>query len=163
MTFQIAIGCNVRKSPFFDATVEDGVKSFSVYNHVFAPAHFGDPEGEYQALLDKVVMWDVSCERQVELAGPDAEQLMRYLTPRDIAGTAIGQGRYVPMCDYEGNLINDPVLQKLADDWKVCPNTGHARDHTTPYLDCCFHQLHPRPRHSLLPVSKLRRPNSSTC
>ena len=72
MFFQIAIGCNVRKSPYFDATVADGVASFSVYNHMFAPANFGDPEGEYQALLDSVVMWDVACERQVELAGPDA-------------------------------------------------------------------------------------------
>jgi aminomethyltransferase len=116
MSFQIAIGCNVRKSPYFDATVADGVVSFSVYNHMFAPAHFGDPEGEYHALLDKVVMWDVSCERQVELAGPGAEQLMRYLTPRDITGTAIGQGKYVPICDHDGNLINDPVLQKLSDD-----------------------------------------------
>lgn len=116
MSFQIAIGCNIRKSPFFDATVADGVASFSVYNHMYAPAHFGDPVGEYQALLDGVVMWDVSCERQVELAGPDADTLMRYLTPRDISSTAIGQGKYVPICDYHGNLINDPVLQKLADD-----------------------------------------------
>ncbi len=116
MSFQIAIGCNIRKSPFFDATVANGVGSFSVYNHMFAPAHFGDPEGEYQALLENVVMWDVACERQVELAGPGAEELMRYLTPRDISGTAIGQGRYVPICDYDGNLINDPVLQKLSDD-----------------------------------------------
>lgn len=116
MSFQIAIGCNIRKSPFFDATVANGVGSFSVYNHMFAPAHFGDPEGEYRALLENVVMWDVACERQVELAGPGAEELMRYLTPRDISGTAIGQGRYVPICDYDGNLINDPVLQKLSDD-----------------------------------------------
>jgi glycine cleavage system aminomethyltransferase T len=116
MAFQVAIGCNVRKSPYFDATVADGVASFSVYNHMFAPAHFGDPEGEYRTLLESVVMWDVSCERQVELAGPDAEQLMRYLTPRDITGTAIGQGRYVPICDHDGNLINDPVMQKLSDD-----------------------------------------------
>ena len=115
MSFQISIGCNVRKSPYFDATVADGVASFSVYNHMFAPANFGDPEGEYRALLDSVVMWDVACERQVELAGPDAERLMRYLTPRDISGTRIGQGRYVPICDYDGNLINDPVLQKLSD------------------------------------------------
>ena len=116
MTFEVAIGCNVRKSPYFDATVADGVKSFSVYNHMFAPAHFGDPLGEYQALIDGVVLWDVSCERQVQLDGPDAETLMRYLTPRDIEGTTIGQGRYVPLCDHDGNLINDPVLQKLSDD-----------------------------------------------
>ncbi len=116
MSFEIAIGCNVRKSPFFEATVADGVAAFSIYNHMLAPAHFGDPEGEYHALLENVVMWDVACERQVEISGPDAERLMRYLTARDISGTAIGQGRYVPICNYDGNLINDPVLQKLADD-----------------------------------------------
>lgn len=116
MPFQIAVGCNVRKSPYFDATVADGVKSFSIYNHMFAPSHFGDPLGEYRALIEKVVMWDVACERQVELGGPDADTLMRYLTTRDITGTAVGQGRYVPICDYDGMLINDPVLQKLADD-----------------------------------------------
>lgn len=116
MPFQIAIGCNVRKSPYFEATVADGVESFSIYNHMLAPAHFGDPEGEYRALLDNVVMWDVACERQVELAGPDAERLMRYLTPRDIGDMVVGQGKYVPVCDYDGTLINDPVVQKLADD-----------------------------------------------
>ena len=116
MPFEIAIGCNVRKSPYFDTTVNDNVRSFSVYNHMYAPSHFGDPSGEYHALMTQVVMWDVACERQVQLAGPDAERLARYLTTRDITGIEIGQGKYVPICDYEGNLINDPVLQKLADD-----------------------------------------------
>jgi aminomethyltransferase len=116
MSFQISIGCNVRKSPYFGATVADGVRSFSVYNHMFAPAHFGDPEGEYRALIENVVLWDVACERQVELRGPDAEQLMRYLTTRDIGNTAAGQGRYVPICDFDGYLINDPVLLKLSGD-----------------------------------------------
>lgn len=116
MSFEIAVGCNIRKSPYFDATVADGVKSFSVYNHMYAPSHFGDPEAEYRALVTNVVLWDVSCERQVQLAGPDAERLARYLTTRAIGGMAVGQGKYVPICDYSGNLINDPVLQKLADD-----------------------------------------------
>jgi glycine cleavage system aminomethyltransferase T len=83
---------------------------------MYAPAHFGNPEGEYRALLENVVVWDVACERQVELAGPDAERLIRYLTPRDISAANVGQGKYVPICDYDGNLINDPVLLKLSDD-----------------------------------------------
>ncbi len=116
MSFEIAVGCNVRKSPYFDATVADGVRSFSIYNHMYAPSHFGDPAGEYQALVTGVVLWDVSCERQVQLAGPDAERLARYLTTREIGGMAVGQGKYVPLCDHQGHLINDPVLQKLADD-----------------------------------------------
>lgn len=116
MSFQLAIGSNVRKSPYFDATVAHGVVSFSIYNHMFIPAHFGDPEGEYQALLNNVVMWDVAGQRQVELAGPDAEKLVQYLTTRDISDIVIGQAKYVPICDYDGTLINDPVLQKISDD-----------------------------------------------
>ncbi|MEM6906880.1 MAG: glycine cleavage T C-terminal barrel domain-containing protein, partial [Pseudomonadota bacterium] len=30
--------------------------------------------------------------------------------------TQIGQGRYVPLCDHDGWVINDPVLLKLAED-----------------------------------------------
>ncbi len=116
MSFQIAIGSNVRKSPYFDATVEDGIESFSIYNHMLIPAHFGDPVGEDHALLNNVVMWDVAGQRQIELAGPDAEKLVRYLTPRDVSDIVIGQAKYVPICDHEGTLINDPVLQRISDD-----------------------------------------------
>jgi len=116
MTFQIGIGPNNRKSAYFDATVAEGVACFSVYNHMFIPAHYGDPEGEYDALMNGVAMWDVAAQRQVELSGPDAARLIQYLTTRDMSNTRIGQGRYVPMCDHQGRLINDPVLLMLAQD-----------------------------------------------
>ncbi|MEQ9333983.1 glycine cleavage T C-terminal barrel domain-containing protein [Thalassobaculum sp.] len=114
MPFQIHVGPNIRKSPYFDATVADGVRSFSVYNHMYIPGNFGDPEGEYRRLLNGVAMWDVGAQRQVEIAGPDAEVLVRYLTTRDLSGTRAGQGRYVPLCNHDGILINDPVLLKLS-------------------------------------------------
>lgn len=115
MSFEIAIGANIRKSPYFDATVDDGVRSFSVYNHMYMPGHFGDPMAEYDRLLNGVVMWDVAGERQVQLSGPDAGRLAQYLTPRDLRNTKVGQGRYVPLCDAQGRVLNDPVLLKLSD------------------------------------------------
>ena len=114
MSFSLGIGSNIRKSPYFDATVADGVQSFSVYNHMYLPAHFGDPEAEYERLIRGVAMWDVAAQRQVELVGPDAGELVQYLCARDISSTAIGQGRYVPICNHDGILINDPVLLKLS-------------------------------------------------
>lgn len=116
MTYQIGIGPNIRKSAFFDATVRDGVRSFSVYNHMYIPAHFGDPDAEYERLLKGVAMWDVAAQRQVQLKGPDAGKLAQYLTPRNLTNTKVGQGRYVPLCDHDGWLINDPVLLKLSED-----------------------------------------------
>lgn len=114
--YDLHIGPNIRKSPFFDATVADGVRSFSVYNHMYIPGHFGDPDAEYERLIHGVAMWDVAAQRQVALEGPDAGRLAQMLTPRDLDGTPVGQGRYVPICDHEGWLINDPVLMRLRDD-----------------------------------------------
>jgi len=116
MAYGIHVGPNLRKSPYFAATVAAGVRSFSVYNHMLIPGHYGDPAGEYRRLIEGVALWDVAAQRQVELSGPDATALMRLLTPREIAGTEVGQGRYVPICDADGILINDPVMLKLAAD-----------------------------------------------
>ena len=116
MTYHIGIGPNLRKSAYFEATLRDGIRSFSVYNHMLIPGDFGDPQAEYDRLINGVAMWDVAAQRQVELRGPDAGKLAQYLTPRNLSKTRIGQGRYVPLCDHDGWLINDPVLLKLADD-----------------------------------------------
>lgn len=116
MSFNISIGPNIRKSPYFDATVAAGVACFSVYNHMYIPAHYGDPDAEYRCLMEGVAIWDVGAQRQVEIAGPDATALVNYLSARDIADTCTGQGRYLPICDYDGYLINDPVALKLAED-----------------------------------------------
>ena len=115
MSFTMSIAPNVNKSPFFDATIADGVASFAIYNHMYMPTNFGDPGGEYDRLINGVVMWDVACERQVELSGPDAGILAQYLTPRNLSGIESGQGKYVPLCAYDGMLINDPILLKLSD------------------------------------------------
>ncbi|MEL7012222.1 MAG: glycine cleavage T C-terminal barrel domain-containing protein [Pseudomonadota bacterium] len=116
MTSLISIGSNVRKSPYHEATIREGVKSFSVYNHMLIPAHYGDPDTEYDRLLTGVAQWDVAAQRQVQLEGPDAGKLAQYLTPRNLDKTKVGQGRYVPICDHDGWLINDPVLLMLSDD-----------------------------------------------
>lgn len=80
---------------------------------MFIPAHFGDPAAEYESLINGVAMWDVAAQRQVEISGPDAAELVQYLTTRDISKTKVGQGRYIPICNHSGLLINDPVLLML--------------------------------------------------
>ena len=114
--FSISPSNRIRRSPFFDATVVEGVKSFTVYNNMLMPTGYGKPEEEYWRLINGVSQWDVAVERQVQLAGPDAARLAQILAPRDLAKCVEGQGRYVALCNHDGALINDPILLKLADD-----------------------------------------------
>ncbi len=109
-------GTQIRKSPFFDATLRWGAKGFSVYNHMYIPRDFGDPEKNFWNLINEAILCDVSVERQVEITGPDAAKFTQLLTPRDLTNMAVGQCKYVLITNHEGGLLNDPVLLKLADD-----------------------------------------------
>ena len=62
-------GTQIRKSPFFNATVRWGATDFSVYNHMYIPRSFGDPEQNFWNLVNDAILCDVAVERQVEITG----------------------------------------------------------------------------------------------
>lgn len=108
-------GTQIRKSPYFDATVRWGATGFSVYNHMYIPRDFGDPEQNFWNLVNDAILCDVAVERQVEITGPDAARFMQLLTPRDLSKMAVGQCKYILITNAEGGIINDPVLLRLAE------------------------------------------------
>jgi len=109
----IAIGPRVRKSPYFDATRRYGAKVFTVYNHMFMPTSYTDPVTEYWSLVNDVTLWDVACQRQIEISGPDAFQFVQMLTPRDMSKCQVGQCQYLVITDADGGIINDAVLLRI--------------------------------------------------
>ena len=113
---QIHPSARLRPSPFYEAAVADGLVQASLYNGMMLPTSFGDPDAEYWRLIEGVAQWDVGVERQVQLRGPDAGRLAQALTVRDLSSCEVGQGKYAPICDHRGTLINDPICLKLADD-----------------------------------------------
>ena len=109
-------GTQIRKSPFFDSTVRWGATAFSVYNHMYIPRDFGDPEQNFWNLINDAILCDVSVERQVEITGPDATHFIQLLTPRDLSKLAVGQCKYIIITNAAGGVINDPVLLRLGED-----------------------------------------------
>lgn len=112
----IAPSRRVRRTPFSAGVEAAGVKGYTVYNRMLLPTVFDSITADYRHLKEHVQVWDVACERQVELRGPDAARLMQMLTPRDLRGMLPGQCYYVPMVDETGGMLNDPVAVKLAED-----------------------------------------------
>lgn len=108
-------GARLRRSPFFNATLEGGCSSYTVYNHMLLPTAYDDLEKEYWKLLNDVTVWDVSVERQVEITGPDGFAFTNLLTPRDLTKCKVGQGKYVVITADDGGIINDPVLLRLGE------------------------------------------------
>ncbi|RNJ44904.1 glycine cleavage system protein T [Mesorhizobium erdmanii] len=114
--FSVFPTARLRPSPFYASAVAEGMIAASIYNRMIMPTSYGDPEAEYWRLINGVSQWDVGVERQVQLKGPDAGRLAQILSPRDLSNCKVGQGKYVPLCNHRGTIINDPILLKLADD-----------------------------------------------
>ena len=110
-----AVNPRIRKSPFFDATVEAGLASVTSYNHMWLPTGYGDAAAEYRRLTDGVAMWDVAAQRHLEVSGPQADELVQLLTTVDVSAVEPGSGIYTPIVDFAGTLINDPVLLRFDD------------------------------------------------
>ena len=111
-----SFGTQIRKSPFFDATIRWGAKGFSTYNHMYIPRDFGDPEENFWNLINDAILCDVAVERQVQIKGPDAEKFVQMMTPRDLSKMSVGQCKYVILTNQYGGILNDPVLLKISDD-----------------------------------------------
>ena len=109
-------GTQIRKSPFFDATVKWGAKDFSVYNHMYIPRDFGNPEENFWNLINDAILCDVAVERQVQIKGPDASKFVQMMTPRDLSKMQVGQCKYVILTNQEGGVLNDPILLKVEED-----------------------------------------------
>ena len=107
----------IRRTPYTDRVEAHGVRGFSVVNHMLLPKAYGPSvEEDYWHLREHVQIWDVACQRQVEICGSDAAHLVQMMTPRDLRKARIGQGLYIPMIDETAGMLNDPVLQKLDED-----------------------------------------------
>ena len=109
-------GTQIRKSPFFDATVRWGAQGFSVYNHMYIPRDFGDPEQNFWNLVNDAILCDVAVERQVQVKGPDASKFVQMMTPRDLSNMQVGQCKYVILTNQYGGILNDPILLRVEED-----------------------------------------------
>ena len=115
ITTKLYFGPWYRRSPFFEATRRAGCAAYDIYNKMYLPAEYDDPNIEYQALNDGVTLWDVGVERTVQISGPDADRLIDMLTCRDLTRCAVKQGKYMIVTAADGGIVNDPVLLHVAE------------------------------------------------
>src|SRR6056297_2909276 len=119
---EMLVSTRVRKSPFFHKSFEENdAWRATVYNRIYHPRGMVKPEDggmmeEYDALVNRVTLWDVAVERQIRVKGSDAEDLVNYVITRDATEIEEMHGKYVILCNEDGGILNDPVLLRLYDD-----------------------------------------------
>ena len=110
----IARAKRLRSTPYTSRIEKQGLTSYTTYNHMLLPAGFeGTLEETYYHLKEHVQVWDVAAERQVQISGEDAAELVQLMTCRDLSKSKDGRCYYCPIIDDNAGLINDPVVLRI--------------------------------------------------
>ncbi|MEM7282786.1 MAG: dimethylsulfoniopropionate demethylase [Pseudomonadota bacterium] len=114
---KLQVSRRIRATPYTPRVEALGVSEFSVVNHSILPKGYQrSVVDDYWHLKEHVQLWDVGCQRQVELLGTDAAYLAQLMTPRDLSQATVGQCLYAPLIDHEAGMLNDPIILKIAED-----------------------------------------------
>ena len=82
----------IRRTPYTEKVIEAGVSGFTVVNHMLLPKSYkATVEEDYWHLSKNTQIWDVSCQRQVQIIGEDATELIQLMSPRSIKDMPIGK------------------------------------------------------------------------
>ena len=100
----------IKSTPFTSRNNMAGVKKYSVYNNTLIPTVFKSLKSDYFHLIKYVQIWDVCCQKVIEVKGNNALSFMKYLFCRDFSKIVSGKSYYAPIVNFEGGLLNDPVV-----------------------------------------------------
>ena len=124
-SFKRAIGFRMTPDAPLQLTRETGfhprtsalTRSFGEYRGYWVPHCYakGGAIDEYWACRERAVIMDLSPLRKLEILGPDAEQFLQGLFPRDIRKLAVGQIFYTAICYEHGGMIDDGTLFRLGE------------------------------------------------
>ena len=118
---EMLISTRIRKSPYWHLSIEEGCWRATTYNRMYHPRGYVRPEDggamvEYEALVNRVTMWNVAVERQIRVKGPDAEAFVNFIITRDATRIKPMNGKYVILCNQKGGILNDPILFRISED-----------------------------------------------
>ena len=100
----------IKQTPFSSRNEKAGVKKYSVYNKTLIPTIFKSLKNDYLHLTKFVQLWDVCAQKVIEVNGKNSFKLIRYLFCRDFTKISPGRAYYAPIVNFEGGLLNDPVV-----------------------------------------------------
>ena len=118
----------LRKPPLRDVHAAEGA-TFTEFGGWDMPVEFESIQTEHRAVRAAAGIFDVSHMGEIEVSGPDAEELMQRLTTNDVTALDPGDSQYAAITAEDGTMLDDTVVYRLpeADDaeFLFVPNAGH--------------------------------------
>jgi aminomethyltransferase len=115
----------LKRTPLFDVHVASKARmvDFGGWN---MPVQYSSIVEEHNAVRQAVGLFDVSHMGEIEIHGPEATELVDYLTTNHAAKLKIGQAHYSALLYEHGGFVDDILVHKISDDhFFLCVNASN--------------------------------------
>ncbi len=111
------------KTLFLDSLHRDLEAKMTTFAGYQMPLHYktGMIE-EHMACRHAAVLFDISHMGQIQLTGPDIEQVLQRLTPTSIRQLKIGDQRYITFLNRTAGVLDDAVITRLENGYLLIVN-----------------------------------------
>ncbi len=119
----------LRQPPLGDVHMDCGA-SLTSFGGWEMPVEFESIKTEHEAVRESIGKFDVSHMGEIEVRGPDADELTQRLTTNDVTALEPGDGQYSAVTDERGIMLDDTVVYNRPDDegYLFVPNAGHDEE-----------------------------------
>ena len=117
MEYKLTLSQRIKSTPFTTRNELNGVKAYTVYNKTLLPTIFESLIDDYYHLLEYVQLWDVSCQKIIQIKGIDAKHLLSIISCRDLSNAQPGVCYYSPMTNSKGGLLNDTLVMCIDENY----------------------------------------------
>ena len=80
---------------------------------------------EHQSVRKFAGLFDVSHMGEIEITGPQALELVQYVTTNDASKLEYGQAQYSVMCREDGGAIDDCIVYRMKDRYMIVVNASN--------------------------------------
>ena len=100
--------------------------SFTDFGGWDMPVRYSSDLAEHQAVREAAGLFDISHMAEIFISGPQAASFLDYALVGQASAIANGKAKYSLICNAQGNIIDDLIVYRLADDqYLVIANAGN--------------------------------------
>lgn len=121
----------LKRTPLYEEHRSAGAKLVPFAGYEMPVQYRSGIIAEHQAVRRFAGLFDVSHMGEIEITGPQALDLVQYITTNDASKLEYGQAQYSVMCREDGGALDDCIVYRLRDRYMVvvnASNRGKDRD-----------------------------------
>ncbi|MCU1721875.1 glycine cleavage system aminomethyltransferase GcvT [Pseudomonas sp. 5P_5.1_Bac1] len=123
-----------QRTPLYDLHLALGAKMVD-FGGWDMPLHYGSQVEEHHQVRRDCGVFDVSHMTVIDISGVDATEWLRHLLTNDVARLGeIGKALYSTLLNDEGGVIDDLIVYRLADGYRLVVNAA-TRDKDLAWLE----------------------------